>query len=435
MTLVKKSILPKRLVQKVHQINNKDVFTKLRTTGIYLLVPIVNFSVSVFTSPVFARYLTAEEFGYFGYYNSISTFLMVFFSLSFSGYYMSVYFRETEQKRKAILSSLVLFIFLWNLLFFPIAYFGVYLYFILSDSQIPFYPFALLIFGAGSLSVYKAFVQIDYRLGQKPFYYFLYVSGYRVLAIFVSLFFVIYPEMGLEGRMIGILITEVLFFIFSFRYVLKGQKIKIDKQIIKNAFKVILPLLPATLFYLPLGSYDNIVLGRLNEPVEMGFYNIGKGIATYLYTALFPFYQAFEPDIYKHAVERSTKNLLKIGMALIILVFSAVVMFWIVSPFLIDYLTAGKYTEATSYANIMAVTSGLMIIFSIFDAIIIALHETKKSLIINAITAVISISLYTIMGIYYKQIGVAIGTVVTYFILVTLQSLFVISKFKISKSN
>ncbi len=422
-------------ILKKFSLKREDFIGKIKNTGLYLLVPIISFGISVFTSPIFARYLTQEEFGYFGYYNSVATFLTCFYGLLFQTYHMSVFFKVDEKERKSVLTSLVLFNLLWNLIFYPVSCVGVYLYMNYSNSNVPFFPFAIVTFGAAALATYKGFVQANYRLGQKAFLYFIFVTGYRVLTIFVSLYFVVYAKMGLYGRMIGILITEILFFVVSLIHIFKDQTLVIRKEIIRKAFRLVLPLFPASFLYLPLLSYDNIVLERLHQPGEMGLYNIGKGIATYLYTALFPFYQTFEPDIYKNAVLKNMKALKKISFLLLMIIVISLVGFWLFSPMLINYLTAGKYNGALKYSNIIAVTSCLMIVFSVFDAVINALHETKKSLLINAISAVFCIAVYTGAAKFYEQTGVAYATVLTYFFLICLQAFFVIRKFKKEAEN
>ncbi len=419
---------------RLYSVNKQAIIGKVKTTGVYLLVPIINFAISIFTSPIFAKHLTAEEFGYFGYYGSVSTFLIGFYSLSFPVYHMSVYFKETETGRKSVLATLVLFNLLWNAFFFPISLLGIYLYLSLSHSNLPFYPFALLTLGAAVLSTYKSFVQANYRLGQQPMKYFLFVTGYRVLTTGAALYFLVNANMGLYGRMLGVLIGEVIFFIISILHLLKDQPISIRKDVIKKAFKIVLPLFPSSFLYLPIVSYDNIALERLHQPAELGLYNIGKGIANYLYTALFPFYQAFEPDIYRNAVEKNLKALKKTSLLLIAITAISLLGFWALSSVMINYLTAGKYLGATKYANIIAVTSCLMIVFSIFDAIINALHETRKSLIINIISASLCICMYTLAAKYFEQTGVAFATVATYLCLIGLQAFFVIRKLK-SETN
>ncbi|RDC54294.1 hypothetical protein DU508_22670 [Pedobacter chinensis] len=401
--------------------------SKLRTTGLYLLVPIVNFSVSVFTSPLFAKYLTAEEFGYFGYYTSLIGFINIFFSLSFTTYYMSVYYGHHDRKR--VLVTLTSFLILWNLVFLPIVYVGFILFFKFTNSQVPFYPFAILTFVAGSIGVYKSFLQVNYRLGEKPLSYFFIVSGYRISSIILGLYLIIEMNMHLAGRMLGLLIIEGVFFLLSMIHIYKGLKFNIDRKILKSAIKIILPLLPASLLYIPIIGFDNLVLERLNQPVEMGFYNIGKGIAAYLYTALFPFFQTFEPDIYKYTSQRNIKGLRNTSLFLIGIVLFSIAIFWTVSPIIINYLTGGKYPQAIIFANILVVTSGLMIVFSLFDAIINALQATKLHLIINGTTAVFCIGAYFIGSIYFKQIGTAIASVISYMFLIMLQSIFIIKKF------
>jgi len=413
-----------------NNISIADLLVKVKSTGIYLLVPIVNFGVSIVTTPIFAKHLSASEFGIFGYFASLSTFIGCFYGLLFQTYYMSAYFRESADKRKQILVTLLLFNILWNVFFFPISYFGLLFYFKITGLSMPFYPYALLTLGAAVLGGYKGFVQVNYRLGEKPFPFFLIVSGYRVLSIIASLYFVVFAEMGLKGRLLGVVLVEILFFVISLSHILKKQEIRIDKEVLKHAFKIVLPLFPASFLYLPLGSFDNIVLARMDQPSEMGLYNIGKGIATYMYVALFPFYQTFEPNIYKNIVNKNIKALKSTGLILLLIVSISVIAFWLVAPMIIDFLTAGKYHGAVKYANILAITNGLMIIFSFFDAIINALQATKKHLLINSIIAVVCVCSYTLGGSYFGQIGVAYATVGTFVVLILLQAGFVIRKFK-----
>lgn len=409
---------------------NKGLVAKLKSTGIYMLVPVVNFIVSFTTSPIFAKHLSAEEFGYYGYYNTLTTFLLVFSSLSLQTYYMSIFFKEPEEQRKAIQTTLIVFTLIWNLVFFPIAYLGIYLYLRFSHSQIPFFPFALLALVTSILGIFKGFVQINYRLGNQSVKYLIIVSGYRVLGILLSLYFVVYAKMALEGRMLGVFIVEFAFFIISLYTIFKGQKITIQKAVVKIAIRKLLPLLPASFLFWPLMSYDIIVVERLNQPVQMGLYNIGKGIANYLYIALFSFFQAFEPDIYKYASTYNLKALRKTGLLITALVVVTILFYWLFSPLLIQYLTAGRFNGAIQYSNILAVTYGLIIIYSVLDAIILAWQNTKANLYFNIVGASLSFITYTLAAKYYQQQGVAMATVITHLILVSVLIIFITRKLK-----
>ena len=410
--------------------NKQLLFEKAKTTGIYLLVPIINFLISVFTSPIFAKHLSAEEFGYFGFYNTTAQFVNILFGLSLQSFYMSVYYRETAENRRKILSTITLFAIIWNVIFFPIAYFGFYLYLNLSNSQVPFFPLALFALGAAALSNYKGFIQVNYRLGQKPVSFLVWAAGYRILVTFLSLYFVVVSNLGIQGRMMGVLVIEAAFFFVSLYFILRGNKIVLDKAVLRVAIRNVLPLLPAALLFLPILSYDNIALEKMNEPAEMGLYNIGKGISIYMYTALFPFFQTFEPNIYKHTVQGNFKALKRIVLFMVSILALSLIAFWIVSPFIIDFLTAGKYMDALKYSNITAVTFSLMVVFAIFDAIIMAWQATKKILQIYAISVVLSITYYTVAGHYFKQTGIAVATVLSYFTLIFIQALFIYARLK-----
>ena len=415
--------------------NKANLLAKVKTTGLYLLVPIINFAFSVFTSPIFAKYLTVEEFGYFGYYNTLSSFLLVFYSLSFQTYYMSVYFRETEGERKETLVSLIMFTMMWNLLFFPISYVALYLYFKYSHSIVPFYPFVLLLFSGTVLGIAKGFVQINFRMEQKPVLFLIWVSGFRVASILVSLYFVVIPKMALPGRLLGILLVEVFFFVITLYLTCKKQKIRIDKKVLRVAIKKISPLLPASLLFMTIFSFDNIALERMHQPKEMGLYNIGKNIAQFLFTALYPFFQAFEPDIYKHAVQKDHKSLKRIGFLIFGITAFSLLSFWLISPYLIRYLTAGKYIASLKYSNMLAISYCLNVFFAYFDAVIMAWQETKVHLYINMVVATVSVVIYTVASKYFSAMGIAVACNINWALLLLLQLLFIYSRLRLHRKE
>ncbi|MBS7566821.1 oligosaccharide flippase family protein [Mucilaginibacter sp. Bleaf8] len=422
--------IPSRFIFLKNFILKKNVLGKLKSGGIYLLVPVINFGISFITSPIFARYLSAEDYGYYGYYSTLASFLLVFSSLSLQTYYMSVFFKETEEKRRTIQTTLSIFTLVWNLVFFPIAYLSIYLYLKYSHSQIPFFPFALLALLTSVLGIFKGFVQVNYRLGNQPVRYLFIVAGYRVLGILMSLYFVIGAHMGLQGRMLGVFVVEIAFFAISLYSILSKQQIRLDKATLKPAIRKILPLIPASFLFWPLMSFDNIVVEKLNQPAQMGLYNIGKGIANYLFIALQSLFQAFEPDIYKYASTYNLKGLKKTALSILVIVVAATLVFTVGSPYLIHYLTAGRFTEAIKYSNIFAVTYALIIIYSLLDAMILAWQDTKINLAINIVGASLSIITYILGARYYQQTGVAAATVATHLVLITLLILFISRKFK-----
>ncbi|QJW88005.1 hypothetical protein HNV11_00760 [Spirosoma taeanense] len=399
-----------------------------KSTFVYMLVPVVSFSLSIYTSPIFARHLSSEEFAYMGFYASVGSLINCFYGLLFQTYYMSIYFRQEPKELKATLASLTLFSLGWNFLFFPLSLVLLNQAMSLIGGSIPFFPYAILALATQVFAVYTGLLQATYRLGKKPIMYFVLAAGYRVLTMALSIYFVTSADMGLTGRLLGTLVTEVVFFVVAIRSIMDGQAFVIQKDIIKHAIRTVLPLLPASFLYLPVLNFDNLVLERLNNPTEMGFYNIGKNIANYLYMALFPFYQTMEPDIYKYAITQNYKVLGRISLMLVLMVVVCVIGFWLVSPYIINYLTAGRYNNAVKYANIHAVTSGLMILFSISSSVLNALQQSRQLLISNMVACAVCVASYIAGGIYFDQLGVAYATAMTFMILIILQASFSFKK-------
>jgi O-antigen/teichoic acid export membrane protein len=126
-------------------------------------------------------------------------------------------------------------------------------------------------------------------------------------------------------------------------------------------------------------------------------------------------FMAFEPDVYRLVIEKNFTKLKQLGGAFILLVVVMIVVFILVSPYLMDFLTSGKYTRAYKYANINAIGVFFMMVFGFMNAIIIALKKTKYALYINTIGGSAAIFIYYFMiqwfgfhGANYAYIMVAI---------------------------
>jgi len=95
---------------KANTIHLKEVYKKLTNTVFYLGGSIVTLLFSLFTFPIYSTFLSAEDFGLIGYFNSLKAILLPLFNLSLSNYYLMVYFRNNEIQNKQILFNILFYL-------------------------------------------------------------------------------------------------------------------------------------------------------------------------------------------------------------------------------------------------------------------------------------------------------------------------------------
>lgn len=253
------------------------------------------------------------------------------------------------------------------------------------------------------------------RVRKNGLSYLLFASIPPVLNVIFGLFFVIQFEMGAAGKMLGQVTTNTLVGIISIFVLRRYITLNIDFSFLRKSFRYILPIIGASFAYYPIRNIDKIYLERLNDISELGYYSIGFMAANFINVASFALFIAFEPDVYKYVAKNQFLKVRKIGLLFMSIVLVFVIVFISISPYLLEFLTSGRYTRAYKYANINAIGVVFFQLFGFFNAILIALKRTDFALYINIIGGISAIVLYKLLintfsfyGSNYAYILVAI---------------------------
>ncbi len=376
--------------------------------------------------------MSSLDFSITGYFTSVNSFLFPFYTLIFYSYYIMQYFKQNENDNKKVLGSLIIFLFFWNIFFSLIAYLLIFGYFKIFLISFPIWPFAFIIIATSFFRIYSTFLQISFRLRKEALKFFILTSIIKILTIAFSLIFVIHFKLGAVGKLIGILLGEMIVSIISFRYLHQYLIFHFDFKIIKSALKFSFPLFVCGFAHLLITNYDNIVLEKLNNIKEFALYNIGNTISGYLLLMGTSVFQAFEPDIYKLVYEKNKPKLFKYLGLLSILMLICILTFIVSSKFIMAFLTDDIYTYAYKYANVLAVSVFFIVLYSYFSAILLALQKTKEALLITAIVGVAGIFIYQLFTARWEFYGAAYAKILL-FILLNLLSLIVLMYPKTSR--
>ncbi len=378
---------------------------------------LLQFFVAIFTQPIYSQYLELEDFAALGYFTAVQAILYPLFSMSLPFYYLSRYWKiENGDTPHKNLSFILNFLNYANGIIAVISFILVSIYFKTFNVSIPLTPFLFIVLAQLFCEKYKSYYLIECRVQKKGLYFFLINVLQIILNTSFGLYFVVILRAGAAGRMSGTLVGVVVVSLIALFLLLHERKyhfsFKIEKVKIKQALKYCIPLIIGAYAYYPIGNIDRIFLERLGNTSEYGYYNIGLTISGFVGTFFIALYQSFEPDLYKLIAQKRYKQYsLFVFTYLTILAFLCG-LFIIFSGPVVSFLTAGRYTYASEYANIFIIGIFFMQAGGFFEQLFTAFGKTKLVMWRNILMGIFCIIAYYFMIHYYQFIGANITRVI-----------------------
>lgn len=207
----------------------------------------------------------------------------------------------------------------------------------------------------------------------------------------------------------------------------------LDKKIVKELFKIGIPLLPTFLIYWVYNSMDRIMINRMLGPTDLGIYSVGSKVASVsqlIYTAFAGGWQyfAFSTMKDKDQVELNSKVFQYLG----IISFG---LFVISQPFIkpvFNILFTGEYRKGQEVFSYLFLSPLMLMLFQIIANQVIVIKKSYLSTIALLSGALINICLNYILIKQNGIIGAALSTLLSYIISVFIMALLCI-KYKLLK--
>lgn len=409
----------------------KNIYNKIlshKKLSWYLLSSFFTALFNIAVNPFLSIGLSHNDFAIIGYYTSFVSLFLPLIAFTLNNFYSRKYYLLNEKEREDTYQTILSIFFVLGFVsfsFLVIIYYFYHLYFVKS---IDFFPYAILSFLPLYFNNFYNLYLLDLRMKNKAKKYFFVTVLVTILSGLLSILLVYIIRYGAIGRLIALLISSIISFIYVL--LIKKYKFFYDIKIFKEAFGFCWPLIISAVFYFFFLGIDRVFLEKINDNYNLGLYNIGMQVATYYTIFSTAVFQTFNPNIYKYGANKEIKNLFKLFLFILLIIILPLFVFIFVSDYFIAFITYNKYTEATIYANIIvfkAVTTTFA--FYISDSMI-ALGYTKLELLTKIMSSIIVIIMYYYLIEKYHFIGAAIGQVLSWLImgLVSLMFIFGYSK-------
>ena len=174
---------------------------------------------------------------------------------------------------------------------------------------------------------------------------------------YIGVFLVVSLKWGAFGKLLAPFVTNLTFFLYclyKYRNILH-HKFEWDRS--KKIIIFCIPLTLAAMLTFFTGGYDRVLLERIGNVNELGYYVVGIQIAQYIYVFQTSIGSTFQPDLFQAIIQKDSKKLTKVITMLIGSTAFVVFIFILLAPIIIDLLTAGRYNESVKYAQIAALST------------------------------------------------------------------------------
>lgn len=393
-----------------------------------MLASIIPMMINLLINPLVALNMEPVDYAIVGYYNSFNGLLSPLITFYVFSYYTKRYFELQEADRIILKSTILKSLIYFSALLAVISLFSLYLYMTLFNkgSEMPFFPYAFLSVFSLPITGVVTLRLIDFKMEKKSHSYFKLSVSQGVLLAVLTLLLVVGFKFGAVGKMSATFIATLTVFMFCIYKEYDAFKNKFDWKIFKTMLLFVWPMIIGAMLHFFTNGYDRVYLERLGDNNELGYYVVGGQVVGYIGAFSSAVSSTFQPDVYKAVVNRKWKNASKyIGLILASTAFF-VLIFVLLAPFVIDLLTAGRYTYSAKYARILAFSQLTSTMYFVTTEITIVLGYTIISLISKIFGVLFTIILYSLMISQFQFAGAAWGQVLSFLLMMLINLIFLI---------
>ena len=255
--------------------------SKLKNTitsiGLYMGASLIPMVINLAINPLIAMNMQPRDYAVVGFYTSFNTLispLIVFYMLH---YYTKKFFECNEEDRIRLKSTLIKLLIYFSGILSVLCFIGIWIYYHFAGvaESFPFFPYALLTVFALPLTGIYSLTTVDYRMQRRSFSFFKISLANGLTLVAMNLFFVVALKWGAFGKLLAPFVTNLTFFVYC---LYKYRNILHHKFEWNRSKKIIVfcaPLTLAAMLTFFTGGYDRVLLERISNVNELGYYVVG----------------------------------------------------------------------------------------------------------------------------------------------------------------
>lgn len=394
----------------------------LKSGLIYTITDGINKSIPFLMLPLLSHYLLPEDYGIVSNYGVFIGVINLLIFCSIDGAIAVNYHRFAIDKLR---------IFIFNALiasgiFFLILVCSVILFnsLIFQYFSIP-YSYQLIGVFTGLGSLFTSINLVLWRLEEKPLAFGIYEITNTILNVALSLYFVIAMKQAWQGRIDGIILSTILYGIFSMFFLVRRGYLKFEfnRDYLFAVMAFGIPLIPHSLSFWLRSGVDRMIITSFWGTEAVGLYATGFQFGILLSFLVGAFNNAFSPYLYKvlsNPDETELKNtkikIVKLTYVVMTALLVFGLLFILLSKLIITYTFSKEYLLAVEYINWAILGQIFQGFYILFVNYIFFVKKTKGLAIITFSCAIIQVLLSYSLVRTIGPIGAAYSVVITAFI-------------------
>ena len=391
----------------------------IKPFSIYAGANFVNQAIPFFLLPVLTRVLTPSDYGMVATFTAVMGITNVLVSLGVNEAVMRAYF-DTE-KKGFIFSQYIFNAAFINFIAFIKLTFAVFFIkiFLSQKLAIPMYWLFAIPFISFCACIYSMPVKL-FIFKQKPIPYAIFNTANTIGEFGLSIFFIVLLGLGWQGRVMGIAINQILFFIISVYILFKSYSLDLtfNYTYIKQILSYGAPTVLHSLGIVTVAATDKFFLNRFVGLTSTGVYSAGSSVSSIIVFFVGAFSLAWGPIFYE-MLNRITEELKVKLVKLTYLYFIAIVfvslVFTIVAPYFLKFFVGKNFQGTSKFIFWFALSYAAYGLYTMVSGYIFYTKKTYYLSVIAVVTVIFNLIFNYVLIKSNGAIGAAQATFLTFF--------------------
>lgn len=370
----------------------------------YTSVNIINAAVPFLLLPILTRYLPPSDYGVLSLIQLLMVVSFPVMVMNTHGLLTVEYAKLTAESFSRLFSTIVwipVFGFIFLEALFLLFKDFISLHFHIPGEYIYFIPFFVL------FQTIPTVIPILFQAKQEPLNFGKYKISMTVANLILSLMFVVVFECGWEGRLLGIVLSFIIFTIVGLVILFRLNLLvfAIDKHFLKEALSFGMPLIPHSIAGTFLVMSDRIFLANMLDESSVGIYSVAFQVSSAVLIVMSSINQAWVPNLFERLNNKPTLddklNIVKQTYKIMFVMLLISVLFIITLPVVFDLFIDESYLQAKSLSVYIAIA---FLFQGFYFMVTNYILYSKKTMLLSYITTVsvvvVVISNYLLIQMY-----------------------------------
>ncbi len=303
---------------------------------------------SFFTIPIFARLMSASEYGLFHTYAAYDGVLCMLVGMTLHSCFKSARYKYQGQF-EAFVSSCVLLV-LVNLAVWVVGVNAVYPFIAARVKMSRIIVNLLLLDCVGNALIHDYNAYLELKYGYKAYFRLAAVNAVSSVALSVLLILTVCRGHAASGRILGTAIPAIAIGIYIVSFFWRKSAPKGNLSYWRFALQFSGPTIPHGLSQVVLSQFDRMMIAGMCGAAQAGVYSFGYNLYTLMLVTANSLESVWGPWLFERLHQGNVERIRKVASraAFGILVFAAIVM--LAAPEIIGLLGTAEYRDAVDVA-------------------------------------------------------------------------------------